>query len=475
MVASDSSRIVYRVDDRPPLARSVIYGFQHIFAMILGSITGGVVIGETIGLSPGQIGQLIGYINFAVGIATILQVSAGVKLPIIQGSTMGHVPAYLALGSVGVSLYADPTTTMQYLGGALLVGAILEAVFGFSNGLRLIRKTISPMVIGIVIAMVGLGLWPVVNDFIGDGWLYGIGVMMLVMLAYFAFGVMMKTMALFLAVIVAYAVAALGTAFGWISAGHPLFVDFASIIESSWITLPELFPWGAPKFNLGFVFAMTIPYLATALESLGDYIAVADSSEVKTPPVKRLSRGIGVEGTASTISAILGGTASSSFSQNVGVVRMSGVASRYVCIVAGVLLLVIGVFGKLGVVLGGIPRVILGAVYLTAFGILVMTGLRLILRADINSSRNEIIIGTSLLLGLALPAYMKENPIETGSAALQVFLNVFLATPMMVSGAWALILDNLIPGSLKERGMEGWLTAVEPDAGSGKSAQKEAA
>jgi solute carrier family 23 (nucleobase transporter), member 1 len=456
MTAKSTNHIIYGVDERPPLGRSVVYAFQHIFAMILGSITGGVIIGETVGLSSEQTGQLIGYINLAVGIATILQVKLGVKLPIIQGSTMGHVPAYLALGSIGVSLYSDPTLTMQYLGGALLIGAALEALFGYFNGMRLITRFVSPITIGIVVMMVGLGLWPVINDFIGASWPYAFGVIILVFIGSFAFGKGVKTMALFLAVVVAYAVAILGTYLDWFSKGDALFVDFNPINNASWVTLPSLFPWGPPKFNPGFILAMTIPYIATALESFGDYLAVAESSGQETPNIKRISRGIGTEGVASIISSALGGT-SSSFSQNVGVVRLSGVASKYVCVVAGVLLIFMGLIGKFGVVLGQIPRVILGSVYLTVFGILVMTGLRLVLKAQVTTSRNEMIIGTSLLLGLALPAYMKENPVEFESTSLQIFSNVFLATPMMVSGLWAFVFDNILPGTDEERGIKKWL------------------
>jgi xanthine/uracil permease len=207
-------------------------------------------------------------------------------------------------------------------------------------------------------------------------------------------------------------------------------VQAAAIVTGPWVAPPQLFPWGPPRFDLGFILAMTIPYFATAFESLGDYIVVAAASEVNTPSVRRLSNGILVEGAASALSALLGGTATSSFSQNVGIVRLTGVASRFVCLLAGVLLIALGLFGKLGAVLGGVPRVILGAVYLVAFGILVMTGLPLVLRADALTPRNEAIIGTALLLGLSLPAYMRQNPVAMPDLpSLQVFLNVFLATP----------------------------------------------
>lgn len=455
---SNQQGMVYGMNERPGWGRSFIYAFQHIFAMILGSITGGVIIGEVVGLNDVQTGLLIGYINVAVGIATILQVKFGVKLPVIQGSTMGHVPAYLALGGIGVSLYDDPMTTMQYLGGALLIGAILEGLFGGFNLLKYIMKYISPITVGIVIMMVGLGLWSVVVDFIGGAWGYAMGVIILVMIGTFALGVTAKTMAIFSAVLISYAVAAAGSFFNWFPEGHPLYIDFKPIVEAQTFILPKPFPWGWPKFNLGFIVAMTIPYIATAFESMGDYIAVSNSVAHKDISTKKISRGILIEGIASSISSALGGTASSSFSQNVGVVRLTGVASLFVCILAGCILIALGVFGKFGTIFASIPKVILGSVYLIAFGILVMTGLRLVLKADVKTSRNETIIGSALLLGLALPYYMKDNPLQFDNPSLQIFANVFLATPMMVSGLWVFVLDNIVPGTDKERGIDKWIT-----------------
>lgn len=453
----EEAELIYGIDEKPPLGRSVIYGFQHIFAMILGSITSAVIIGNTVGLDPSQIGLLIGYINVAVGIATIIQVTLGVRLPTIQGSTSGHIPAYLALGSAGVSLYKDPVLTMQYLGGALLIGAVFQFSIGAFNVLRGLSRWISPLTVGIIIMMIGLGLWPVITKFIGGAWHYGIAVIALVILFSFSFGVMMRTMALFLAVILSYSVAILGTWLEWFPEKHIMFVNLPTIIESPWFKMPEFFPWGAPKFNLGFVFAMTIPYLAASLESFGDYMAITKVAQVDLPSVKRVSRGIAAEGVGSFISSLLGATATSTFSQNIGVIRLSGVASKFVCVVAGVLLLIIGLVGKLGAFLAEIPRVILGSVYLTAFGILTMTGLELVLKAKVTVSRNQILIGTSLLLGLSLPSYYKENPIEIDNTSLKIFINVFLSTPMLVSGFWAFLLDNILPGTKEERGMDKWI------------------
>ena len=454
---TEKVQLVYQMEDRPPLGKSLTYGMQHIFAMILGSMTTAIIIGTTIGLNSIQIGTLIGYINVAMGIATIIQVQFGVKLPVIQGSTSGHIPAYLALGSIGVSLFSDPILTMQYLGGALLVGAFFQFIFGFFNILKFVSKWFSPLTVGIIIMMIGLGLWPVITDFIGGGWHFAIGVIALVLIFSFSFGVIVRTMSLFLAVLISYSVAIAGTSFEWFPEKHSMFVNLDTIIKSSWITTPEIFPWGAPKFNLGFILAMSIPYMTAMLESFGDYVAISKVTGTPQPSIKRISRGIASEGIGSMISSVLGASASSTFSQNIGVIRLSGVASRYVCLIAGALLIVIGVFGKLGAFLAEIPKVILGSVYLTAFGMLAMTGLELILKAKINVSRNQILIGTSLLLGLSMPYYFTENPIELESTSLKVFINVFLSTPMLVSGLWVFILDNILPGTPEERGMIDWI------------------
>lgn len=460
----EKTKPIYGVDEKPPLGHTIVYGFQHIFAMILGSVLGAVVIGDGLGLNTIQVGNFIGYINIAMGLATILQVKWGIKLPLIQGSTMGHVPAYVAIGAVSASISDDPLVSMQYLTGALLVGALIQTGIGLLNVVEHLRKIFTPMVVGVIIMMVGLGLWPVINDFIDGAWGIAIITVILVMIFNFGFGITAKTMSLFLTVIIGYILALVGTALSWFTPSHALFVNYDAILEAPWFVTPQLLPWGGMRFDFGMILAMTIPYFATSLESLGDYIAVAESSDVDTPSPKKLSRGIMFEGIASGVSSILGGTASSSFSQNVGIIRLTGVASRFVCIVAGVILILLGFFGKLGTGLSLIPRPILGAVYLVAFGILVMTGLRVVSKIKLRTSRNETILGTSLLLGLAIPAYYSNNPVEIlDILTLEVFLNVFLSTPMMVSGVWALILDNLIPGSDEERGITGWLESKKEE------------
>ncbi len=457
----ENKSLIYKIDEKPPFGKAVIYGIQHIFAMILGSITTAIIIGTTVGLNSSQIGLLIGYINIAVGIATIIQVTIGIKLPTIQGSTSGHIPAYLALGSLGVSLYADPLITMQYLCGALLIGAIFQTSIGVFNIIKRVAKYISPITVGIIIMMIGLGLWQVITDFIEGAWIYAIGLIALVIFFSFAFGKTTRTMSLFLAVLVGYVVAIIGTLLDWFPEKHAMFVNIQNILDAEWVTMPEIFPWGPPKFNLGFILAMAIPYLTASLESFGDYMALSKVIKTKAPGVKRISRGIAAEGIGSIISSILGASATSTFSQNIGVIRLSGVASKFVCIVAGVLLLLIGGLGKFGSVMAEIPQVILGAAYLIAFGLLTMTGLELVLRAKIDNSRNQIIIGTALLLGLSLPYYMNENPLKIDNPAISVFINVILSTPMLVSGIWAFALDNILPGDDEIRGLKDWIPSED--------------
>jgi xanthine/uracil permease len=322
--------------------------------------------------------------------------------------------------------------------------------------MRVIRRFLSPLLVGIVIMMVGLGLWPVLNNFIGAGWHIAIAVFVVAVVASFALGKVARTMAVFITVVLWYAVASVGTWQGWFPQGSALHVDFSAIGGAPWFEVTRPFAWGMPKFHVAFALAMLLPFIATMLEITGDFFAVARATEVPLPSVKRIGRGIGTEGVGTLISGVLGGTAVSTFSQNIGLLRLSGVGSRFVCVVAGGVLVVLGLVGKLGAVLGSIPEVIVGAVYLLVFGMLIMTGLHLVMRADLKRPRNEILVGTSLLLGLALPAYMSENPLDIrGSPTAEIFANVFLATPMMVAGIWAALLDNLLPGTPEERGISG--------------------
>ncbi|MEW6522964.1 MAG: solute carrier family 23 protein [Bacillota bacterium] len=449
----EPTNVIYPIDSRPTLRWSVSLGFQHVLAMFMGSITGGVVIGSATGLDPINTGRLISTIYFAMGIATLLQVTIGSRLPIVQGSSTSFVPAYFLLGKM-FAAGNDPITAVRYIMGGLMLGALVELVIGWGRVVRWLQYVVSPLSIGVIIALIGLGLYPVVNSFVGRNWVVASAVAALIFVFSFVLPGHFRMLGILLSVVVAYLAVLVGTVAGYFPAGHPLSVNLAAIGGSAWLTVPRPFMWGAPKFHVAAFLGVLVPYLVSIIESIGDYHATASVSGAAAPTSEDVCRGIGAEGAGCLVSATLGGTATTSFSQNIGVIAITGVASRYVVVMAGFILMVLGLFTKLGTVLATIPRPLLGGVYLVVFGTVAIVGFQQLRRADIDNSRNAAVVGTSLLVGLAVPAYVAANPIALPQLpTLQSTLSIVLGTPMAIGGLVALLLDNLLPGDRASRGL----------------------
>ena len=235
-----------------------------------------------------------------------------------------------------------------------------------------------------------------------------------------------------------------------------------------------LFPWGAPKFHLGFFFAILAGYLASMIESVGDYHAVSYMSGAGDPTSKQLSRGIGSEGIGCFLTGVLGGFASTSYSENIGLIGLTKVASRWVVQVGGVILIVLGIFGKFGGFAAAIPGPVVGGLYCALFGLIAAIGIQQLAKADLSSDRNLFISGFSLFMGLSVPAYFAAResvdalgpgltlaaytPTAEGLlAALPATLGGIVgsigSTGMAVAAILGILLDNLIPGTSEERGL----------------------
>lgn len=449
-----SARIAYPVGSKPKLGWSLSLGFQHVLAMFMGSITGGVTIAAATGLDAVSAGRLIATIYFAMGIATLLQITIGTRLPIVQGSSTAFIPAYFLLGQM-FSVAGDPTVAIRYIMGGLLLGALVEMGIGWGRLVRAIQRVVSPLSIGVIIALIGLGLYGVVNAFVGRSWLAAGLVAAFVFVFSFVLPGRSRLLSILLSVAAAYLVALAGTVAGWFPPGNPLWIDLASVGRSPWVTLPQPFMWGLPRFHIAAFLGLLVPYLVSIIESIGDYHACASVAAADPPSTGDVARGIGAEGAGCLVSSILGGTATTSFSQNIGVIGVTGVASRYVVMICGFFLLVLGLFTKLGTVLATIPRPLLGGVYLVVFGMVAIVGFQQMRRADIDDPRNAAVVGTSLLLGLAVPAYVAANPISLPDLpALENTLKIVLGTPMAIGGLAAILLDNFLPGTAASRGID---------------------
>lgn len=461
-----TSPLVYRVDDIPrPFPRAFLLGFQHVLTMLGATVAVPLLLGPAMGMTSQQIAILVSSVMICSGIATFLQVRFGTRLPIIQGVSFAFLGPFFAI----IAATNGGAETMQYIAGAILGGAVVEAVVGYSTLFGRLRRFISPVIIGPTIMLVGLALFEVGAPQAGKDWrLSGT-----VIAAAFLFALVLarrsRFVALFpilLAVLVGYGLSiALGIA-GGLPVGSPGRIDFSTVAASPWLRAPGslLFPWGPPKFHLGFFLAVLTGYLVSMIESFGDYFSIARASGEPEPTAQQVSRGIGAEGLGCVATGLFGGFASTSYSENIALVALTRVASRYVTYVAAVLLVLLGLVAKVGAVLATIPTPIIGGLYCTLFGLIAAIGLQTCARADLSSQRNLMIMGFSIFMGLSVPAYFKgvekvgAEPVRLvieSAPWLADMIQTVGSTGMAVAALCGLVLDNLIPGTDRERGLVG--------------------
>lgn len=195
------------------------------------------------------------------------------------------------------------------------------------------------------------------------------------------------------------------------------------------------------------------------VESVGDYHACARLVGAPPPPKHAINRGIGIEGLGCLLAGAWGtGNGTTSYSENVGALGITRVGSRIVIIAAGCVLLLMGMFGKIGAAFATIPTPVIGGMFIVMFGVISAVGISNLQYVDMNSSRNLFVFGFSIYCGLVIPKWVSENPekLQTGILQLDQVIQVLLTTGMFVGGFLGFVLDNTIPGTLEERGLLAW-------------------
>jgi len=454
-----ATRVVpWPVDSYPPWGFSIMAGFQHIFTLFGATTLVPILFSQAMGMNPQQTGILIATVYMVMGIATLLQIDSriGSGLPIVQGSSFSFIPPVLAIfdnvkkGGGGIN------EMMTAMGSALFYGGIYELIVGYSGLIGLLKKIITPVVIGPTIMLIGFSLAPVAVNTASSFWPVSIGGVILI----FIFALVVKnskinSFPVFISVVVLYLFALFGTIVKWFPEGHPMFVNFKAIAEAPWIVWPKPLRYGNIfRFDTFAFAAILAAYTSSMIESFGDYHSISYASSLPDPTPQMISKGIGAEGLGCIISGILGGVGSTSYTENIGVVALTGIASRKVIRTGAVILIILGFLWKIGTIIGTIPTPIIGAAYLALFGLIGSLGVQVFARADVTSVRNLMILGFSFLFGLGLPSVIQAHPIViSGAPWLANILNGIFRTSMAIGGITAGILDNILPGTEKERGI----------------------
>lgn len=382
---------IYNLNGRVPFFKSIPFGLQHVLAMFVANIAPIMIVAATCGLSPQDTATLIQTAMIMAGIGTLIQLFAiwkiGARLPIVMGISFTFVSVF---GYVG--------TNWGYgaIIGGVIVGGLIEGLLGFFA--KYWRRIISPIVSACVVTAIGFSLLSVgANSFAGgvgsadfgswQNWLLGgITLICCILFNIFARGPIKQLSVLF------------GLVVGYITALIMGVVDFSALEGVKLVSLPRLLPY-APTFNLNAIISITLIFLVSATETIGDTSAMTSSALNREVTDSEISGSLACDGFVSTLSAVFGCLPITSFSQNVGLLAMTKVVNRFTIATGAGVMLLAGIFPAIGAVLATLPEAVLGGCTIMMFGNIVVSGLQMVAGCGF-TQRNITITALSLGIGL---------------------------------------------------------------------------
>lgn len=369
-------------------------GIQHVLAMYAGAVIVPIIVGGALGLTGEQLTYLVSIDILMCGIATLLQVWKnkffGIGLPVVLGCTFTAVAPMIAIGGEhGIS---------GIYGSILISGLIVVLISSFFAKLV---KYFPPVVTGSVVTIIGITLIPVAmnNAAGGEGSAdfasptniaLAFGTLLFILVLYrFARG-FLRSIAILIGLLVGTAVAAfMGM------------VDFTAVTDASWFHMPKPFYFGPPTFEITAIITMTLVAIISLVESSGVYFALSDITK-RDISEKDLARGYRAEGLAIILGGLFNSFPYTTFSQNVGLIQMSGVKKNTVIYMAGGMLVFIGLVPKIGAFTTVIPTAVLGGAMIAMFGMVIASGIKMLSKIDFSSQENLLIVACSVGMGLGV-------------------------------------------------------------------------
>ncbi|MCB9553416.1 MAG: solute carrier family 23 protein [bacterium] len=458
--------LIYGIDDVPPPAVGLALGLQHYLTMFGSTVAIPLILAGPLGIEGDaeKLGWLIGTMFFVSGITTLLQTTLGNRLPIVQGGTFSFLTPTITICGMASLAEAGFEVRMQTVQGAIIVGALVEIAIGYSGLVGRLRRFIGPITIAPTIALIGLALFPIGAPKAGEHW--GIGGLTIGLIILFS-QVLRRRHRVFelfpvlMGIVGAWAVAALLSVAGVFEPGHPAYTSLEKVHDAPWVRVPYPLQWGMPQFEVAAIVGILAGYMASVVESIGDYFSCARLAGAPVPDKKTISRGIGMEGVGCFIAGLFGtGNGTTSYSENIGAIGLTRVGSRRVVQYGAVIMLVLGATAKFGALFTTIPGPVVGGMYCALFGVITAVGLSNLQFVELNSPRNLFILGFAFFMGLSLPAYFRATPLDFGADLVWLanIANTIGTTSMAVGAIIAMVLDNVIPGTDHERGLSAWRT-----------------
>lgn len=460
-MAENKTSLLYNIDDNPPVLETVILGLQHYLTMFGSTVAIPLILAPAFGIiDPVEKGWLIATMFFVSGITTLLQTAFGNRLPIVQGGTFSFLAPTFAICGMAALANAGWEVRMQHVQGAIIAGSLVEISVGASGIIGRLLRFVGPITIAPTIALIGLALFKFGAPEAGRHWPIGGLTILLIILFSQYLRQKYRTFELYpilLAIVAAWIVSATLTTVGLFPEGHPSHTSLDNLKNAPWFRIPYPFQWGFPQFGAAAFIGMLAGYIASMVESIGDYYACARLSGAPTPDKHVINRGITFEGIGCLVAGIFGtGNGTTSYSENIGAIGLTRVGSRRVVQAGAVIMILLGMVSKFGALFTTIPQPIVGGMYCAMFGMIVAVGLSNLQFVDLNSARNLFILGFAFFMGLSVPEYFAQQPMQFEPAWVASILNTLGSTGMAVGAFTALALDNTILGTDEERGLKAW-------------------
>ncbi|NEX62564.1 nucleobase:cation symporter-2 family protein [Noviherbaspirillum galbum] len=475
--APDATKRPCAVDERLPVGKLATLGLQHVLVMYAGAIAVPLIVGRALKLQPEQVAALISADLFCCGLVTLIQSLGagklfGIRLPVMMGVTFASVSPMLAMG-------ADPSLGLSGIFGAVIGAGIVSILIAPLVGR--ILAFFPPVVTGSIIAVIGISLMRVaVNWAVGGppglasipdpaflqavdaakaagaaipagpapmipnpayAALDNLGIALFVLVVIL---VIAKHGKGFLANIAVLAGIVAGTALSF-AMGK---VDFAKVGAAKMFAVVTPFQFGPPTFNLAAIATMTLVMIVVMIESTGMFLAL---SEMTGKPVSRedIARGLRVDGLGTLIGGIFNTFPYTSFSQNVGLVGVTGVKSRWVCVAGGMILMAMGAIPKIAQAAEAIPQFVLGGAGLVMFGMVAATGVRILSAVDFQGNRNNLFI-VALAIGFGMIPLVAEKYAQHMPKALSPLLHSGILLTAIVAVVLNLYFNGLAPRDAAE-------------------------
>ncbi len=462
------SEIILGLSDKPPVPQAILAALQHLLAIFVGIVTPPLIIGGALELPPDLKAYIISMALFVSGLATFIQVRkfgpVGSGILSVQGTSFTFLGLSIGIGMAVKAGGGSPEQALGTIFGVALICSPVEMIF--SRFIPLLKKIITPLVSGIVVTLIGLSLIRVgITDIGGGQWLltnkpelFGSGqnlALAAIVLVTIIILNRSRNQWLRMGAIV------IGLVLGYLAAAAMGVVQFGKISSLGIFAAPVPFRFGF-YISWGHVIPMALLYLITTVESIGDLTA---TSMVSGEPIEgevyvsRISGGVFGDGVNSALAAVFNSFPNTTFSQNNGVIQMTGVASRYVGYWISLLLVLFGLFPIVGGLFSIIPNAVLGGATIIMFGTVAASGIRII-ASSIIDRRGVLIMAISLGLGLGV-AFRPEILGIFPSLVKQVF-----GSAITTGGLTAIFLNVVLPRDLREQAPEGdgdAFSNIDPD------------